>query len=130
MIVSRIAVQFLAGWWDCEFGSESLAGFGGHNDEVCSHGKVSRELQRVLLGRGSRLRDAPNFIKCHVSEGEPPRNSVRSLAFQWNEVHQVFETNVNLYAVEFIFHARHCRIIVVVEVRDRACAPKLTGIAV
>ena len=115
LVDSRIAIQFFAGWGASKFGSELLAGLGSHNDEICRCGKLPCELQRIALRLSSRLRNSTDFFQRHIRNGKSSSNSVRRLAFQWNEVHQLFEADVNADAVKLFMHARQRWIIVIIK---------------
>nr|DAG78710.1 MAG TPA: hypothetical protein [Caudoviricetes sp.] len=125
LVDSGIAIQFFARRGASKFGSELLAGLGGHNDEICRRGKLPCELQRIVLRLSSRLRNATNFFQRHIRNGKSSSNSVRRLAFQWNEVHQLFEADVNVHAVKLFVHARQRWIIVIIKRGDGAYGAEL-----
>ena len=130
MNASGTAVQFLARGRNGVLCGKFLASFCGHDDEVCCVGKVVGNSQRLTLGRGSRFLDASDLFKRHASKGEPPRNTMCSLAFQRDQVHQLLETDIDIEILELLFHDRHCGFIVIVKVCHSAYASKGLCIAV
>lgn len=118
------AIQLFARRRNCIFDGKPFAIRGGNDDEFCRIGQVAGELQRVLLGCCHWFCNTLNLADGHFCDGEAARNSVRSLSFQWNEVHQLVQRDFYPNAGKHFFHSRHSRLAFIVEVCDRADIPE------